>query len=33
MADFREREFDRVAAIVRESLDMDAVYDILRGKR
>lgn len=31
LAEFREREFDRVAAIVRASLDMDAVYRILRG--
>lgn len=29
---FREREFDRVAAVVRASLDMDAVYRILRGE-
>ena len=31
-AAFREREFDRVAAVVRASLDMDAVYRILRGE-
>ena len=30
---FREREFDRIAAIVRESLDMDAIYAIIRGER
>ena len=29
---FREKEFDRIAAIVRESLDMDAVYRIIRGE-
>ena len=28
---FREKEFDRIAAIVRASLDMDAVYRIIRG--
>ena len=28
---FREKEFDRIAAIVRESVDMDAVYRIIRG--
>ena len=32
MAEFREREFDRIAAIVRASLDMDAVYRIIRGE-
>ncbi len=32
MAQFREREFDRLAAIARQSLDMAAVYEILRGK-
>lgn len=31
MAAFREREFDRIAAVVRASLDMDAVYRILRS--
>lgn len=31
MAEFREREFDRLATIVRQNLDMDAVYEILRG--
>ena len=30
--DFREREFDRIAAIVRASLDMDAIYRIVRGE-
>ena len=30
---FREREFDRIAAIVREGLDMDAIYAIIRGER
>lgn len=29
---FREQEFDRLAAIVRQSLDMDQVYRILRGE-
>ena len=29
---FREREFDRIAAIVRASVDMDAVYRIVRGE-
>lgn len=33
MEAFREREFDRVAAIVRDSLDMEAIYAIIRGKR
>ncbi len=28
---FRSREFDRLAAIVRQNLDMDAVYTILHG--
>ena len=32
MEEFREREFDRIAAIVRESVDMDAVYRIIRGE-
>ena len=31
MAEYREREFDRLAGIVRQNLDMDAVYTILRG--
>ena len=30
--DFREREFDRIADIVRASVDMDAVYRIVRGE-
>ena len=29
MEEFREREFDRIAAIVRGSVDMDAVYRII----
>ena len=32
MAEFRNREFDRLAAIVRQNLDMDAVYKIIRGE-
>ena len=32
MAQFRDREFDRMAAIVRQNLDMDAVYKIIRGE-
>ena len=32
MEEFREREFDRIAAIVRESVDMDAVYRIIHGE-
>ena len=32
MAEYREREFDRLAGIVRQNLDMDAVYAILRGE-
>ena len=31
MDDFREREFDRLAAVVRASLDMESVYRIIRG--
>ncbi len=31
MAEYREREFDRLADIVRRNLDMDALYAILRG--
>lgn len=30
--EFRDREFDRLAAIVRQNLDMDAVYKIIRGE-
>ena len=29
---FREKEFDRIAAIVRSSVNMDAVYRIIRGE-
>ena len=29
---FRDREFDRMAAIVRQNLDMGAVYKIIRGE-
>ncbi len=32
MDQFREREFDRLADIVRASLDMDLVYKVLRGE-
>ena len=32
MEEFREREFDRIADIVRASVDMDAVYRIIRGE-
>ena len=32
MEEFRNREFDRLAAIVRQNLDMDAVYRIIRGE-
>lgn len=32
MAAYREEQFDRLARVVRESLDMDAVYRILRGE-
>ncbi|MDO5377860.1 MAG: cobyric acid synthase [Clostridia bacterium] len=31
--EFRETEFDRLADIVRASVDMEAVYDIMRGRR
>ncbi len=30
--EFRSREFDRLAAIVRQNLDMDSVYRIMRGE-
>ena len=30
--EFREREFDRIADIVRASVDMDAIYRIVRGE-
>ena len=32
MDEFREREFDRIADIVRASVDMDAIYKIIRGE-
>ena len=32
MAQFRDREFDRLASIVRQNLDMDSVYKIIRGE-
>ena len=32
MAQFREREFDRLADIVRQNVDMDSVYRIIRGE-
>ncbi|MBO4836249.1 MAG: cobyric acid synthase [Clostridia bacterium] len=32
MNDFREREFDRIADIVRAAVDMPAVYRIIRGE-
>ena len=32
MAEFRNREFDRLASIVRQNLDMDAGYKIVRGE-
>ena len=30
--EFREKEFDRIAAIVRSSVDMEKVYAIMRGE-
>ena len=30
--EFRSREFDRLASIVRQNIDMDAVYRIIRGE-
>ena len=30
--EFREKEFDRIAAIVRSSVNMDAVYRMIRGE-
>lgn len=30
--EFRNREFDRLACVVRQNLDMDAVYRIIRGE-
>ena len=32
MDEFREREFDRIAGIVRASVDMEAIYRIIRGE-
>ena len=32
MEEFREKEFDRIAAIVRESVNMEAVYRIIHGE-
>jgi adenosylcobyric acid synthase len=32
MEAFREREFDRIAAIVRSSVNMDAIYRIMNGE-
>ena len=32
MAAYREAQFDKLARTVRESLDMDRVYAILRGE-
>ena len=32
MEEFREKEFDRIATIVRESVDMEAVYRIIHGE-
>jgi len=32
LEEFREREFDRLADVVRASVDMDAVYRIVRGE-
>ena len=32
MDQFREREFDRIADIVRASLDMEAIYRVIRGE-
>ena len=29
---FRDREFDRLATIVRQNLDMESVYRIVRGE-
>lgn len=30
--EYREREFDRIADIVRASVDMGAIYRIVRGE-
>ena len=32
MEEFRRREYDRLADGVRQNLDMDAVYKIIRGE-
>ena len=32
LSEHREREFDRLASVVRQNLDMDSVYRILRGE-
>ena len=32
MDEYREREFDRIAAIVRASVDMERIYRIARGE-
>lgn len=32
MKEFRDREFDRLASIVRQNLDVDSVYRIVRGE-
>ena len=32
MDEFREREFDRIANIVRSSVDMKRIYDIIHGE-
>lgn len=32
MQQFRDREFDRLASIVRQNIDMDSVYRIVRGE-
>ena len=32
MEEFRRREYDRLAAGVRQNIDMDAVYKIIRGE-
>ena len=32
MQQFRDREFDRLATIVRQNIDMDSVYSIVRGE-
>ena len=32
MAEYREQEFDRIASIVRASVDMDTIYKIISGE-